>query len=262
MLPAGATPLDIRKGSYMNNQKIKNFILILIAICFTQCHTFTTTWDSTLSNGLVAYYPFDGNANDESGHNLHGEIIGAVLSEDRFGNESSSYYFDGFDDYINIGNSSLLNIRNNLSISVWVKGRASDHVSKESFAGIVAKGALRPYGLGIDNGDRLIFGIASSSDYYESRLTGIETDPSQWMHYVGVFESGKSIRLYINGLEVRNNISSIPSQIDSSEYELWIGTRAHSKSPYKPRYFFRGNIDELKIYNRALSLSEIMELMD
>jgi len=212
----------------MNNQKIKNVILVLIAICFSQCSTLTTTEDSTLSNGLVAYYPFDGNANDESGHNLHGEIIGAVLSEDRFGNESPSYYFDGFDDYINIGNSNLLNIRNNLSISVWVKGRASDHISIESFAGIVAKGALRPYGLGIDNGDRLIFGIESSSDYYESRLTGIETDPSQWMHYVGVFESGKSIRLYINGREVKNNIYSIPSQMNPNEYELGKEKKAHS----------------------------------
>ncbi|MCK5694936.1 MAG: right-handed parallel beta-helix repeat-containing protein, partial [Bacteroidales bacterium] len=52
--------------------------------------------------GLVAYYPFNGNSDDESGSGNHGTVYGAMLSEDRFGNQNSSYFFDGIDDYISV----------------------------------------------------------------------------------------------------------------------------------------------------------------
>ena len=50
------------------------------------------------ANGLVAYYPFNGNANDESGNSNNGNVLGASLSGDRFGNENSAYSFDGIDE--------------------------------------------------------------------------------------------------------------------------------------------------------------------
>jgi hypothetical protein len=53
-----------------------------------------------LNNGLVAYYPFNGNANDESGNGKNGTVSGAVLTSDRFGNLISAYIFDGTNDYI------------------------------------------------------------------------------------------------------------------------------------------------------------------
>ncbi|ETR68891.1 MAG: hypothetical protein OMM_04291 [Candidatus Magnetoglobus multicellularis str. Araruama] len=55
-----------------------------------------------LEEGLVAYYPFNGNANDESGNGNHGTVYGAILIEDRFGNKNSAYSFDGIDDYIGL----------------------------------------------------------------------------------------------------------------------------------------------------------------
>jgi hypothetical protein len=53
---------------------------------------------NSVSNGLVAHYPFNGNANDESGNGNHGTVHGAKLTQDRFGNPNSAYYFDGIDD--------------------------------------------------------------------------------------------------------------------------------------------------------------------
>jgi len=50
--------------------------------------------------GLIAYYPFNGNTADESGHNRHAKVYGAKLTRDRFGNANSAYHFDGKDDYI------------------------------------------------------------------------------------------------------------------------------------------------------------------
>ena len=51
-----------------------------------------------ITDGLLAYWPFDGNANDASGNGVHGTVSGAVLTEDRCGNENSAYGFDGVDD--------------------------------------------------------------------------------------------------------------------------------------------------------------------
>jgi hypothetical protein len=71
------------------------------------------------TDGLVAYYPFNGNANDISGNGYHGTVNGATLTSDRDGNENNSYSFDGVDDYIFLGKNSDFPISNSFSISVF-----------------------------------------------------------------------------------------------------------------------------------------------
>ncbi|MBL8027669.1 MAG: immunoglobulin domain-containing protein, partial [Fibrobacteres bacterium] len=71
-------------------------------------------------SGLVAYYPFTGNANDVSGNGYNGTVSGATLSSDRFGNSNSAYKFNG-SNYIDIGNS-VLATNSDFSISLWYKG--------------------------------------------------------------------------------------------------------------------------------------------
>ena len=70
--------------------------------------------------GLVAWYPFDGNASDMSGNGNHGTINGATLSVNRFGVENKAYSFDGVDDYINFGNSLLPTNGDDWTASMWV----------------------------------------------------------------------------------------------------------------------------------------------
>ena len=60
------------------------------------------------SDRLVGYWPFNGNANDESGNCNNGAVNGATLTIDRFGNSNSAYAFDGINDYIGIASSSLV----------------------------------------------------------------------------------------------------------------------------------------------------------
>ena len=74
-----------------------------------------------LNNGLVAYYSFDGNSNDESGNGIHGTVIGATLTEDRLGNIGRAYEFDGSDDYIEVGNSESLNFTSSFTVSLWIR---------------------------------------------------------------------------------------------------------------------------------------------
>jgi len=75
-----------------------------------------------LNDGLVAYYPFNGNARDESGNFNDGAVNGATLTEDRFGNKESAYSFDGIANKIAIQDAPLLNFgKTELSIAVWIK---------------------------------------------------------------------------------------------------------------------------------------------
>jgi hypothetical protein len=98
--------------------KQANISLFLI-ICF---------WGSSYSQvnlmqGLVAYYPFSGNAIDASGNNNNPIFNNATLTADRNGNANSAYHFNGLDNYMQISNSPSLNMNNTISICVWVKAK-------------------------------------------------------------------------------------------------------------------------------------------
>jgi hypothetical protein len=72
-----------------------------------------------LSDGLMAYYPFNGNANDETGNGYNGTVYGATLNNDRVGNPDSAYSFDGAQDYIDMGTSLDFPCASSYSVSVW-----------------------------------------------------------------------------------------------------------------------------------------------
>src|SRR6185312_8036339 len=92
---------------------------------FLLCLLLTTCLQSfsqvNLNSGLMAYYPFTGNANDASGNANNPIFNNATLTQDRFGNPNSAYSFNGTDNYIRIRNSTTLNSSNQISICAWVK---------------------------------------------------------------------------------------------------------------------------------------------
>ena len=77
-----------------------------------------------LQSGLVAWYPFDGNASDMSGNGNHGTVNGATLGTDRHGQIGKAYHFDGVDDWIDFNTVSFdgtLERQNDYSIKIWLK---------------------------------------------------------------------------------------------------------------------------------------------
>ena len=92
-------------------------IKILIAVALFNQLAFSQVPSYVPSNGLVGYWPFNGNANDASGNVNNGTVTGATLTTDRFGNSNSSYEFNGTSNKINFGSSqSLINL-SNLSVA-------------------------------------------------------------------------------------------------------------------------------------------------
>ena len=96
------------------------------------------------SDGLLAYYPFNGNANDESGNGHHGVVNGATLTNDRGGIASKAYSFDGSNDYMNMG--QVLFPNNAFTVGLWVNATSSSqwkHVIENGTVANGFKGAFR-----------------------------------------------------------------------------------------------------------------------
>jgi len=220
---------------------------------------------SVLDEGLVAYYPFNGNANDESGNNLHGTVDSATLISDRFGIPNSSYSFNKSN--ITVQDNDLLDFTNQFSLCVWYK---SDSVSTYLGQGIMGKlreeGGGR-YGIQLANpGDlygvqpdfpKIIFGINNSQSggncHYHSDglLIG-------WHFVVGTYD-GQNIKLYFDGDLVDTQPTSVILPVDNTP--LYIGRESGGIDSPVPsgetiRFFF-GEIDDVRIFNRPISQDEI-----
>ncbi|MEZ4577795.1 MAG: hypothetical protein R2875_07210 [Desulfobacterales bacterium] len=92
-----------------------NLGIFILTLAFLFCGSA----NANLNDGLVAFYPFNGNANDESGNGNNGTVYGAGLTADRHGNLNSAYNFDGINDYIDIGNNVKPQFP--ITVSAWVK---------------------------------------------------------------------------------------------------------------------------------------------
>src|SRR5258708_38539110 len=96
-------------------RKAPLFIAALLAI------TMNAQAQSFLTNGLIAYYPFDGNANDGTGRGHDGLVMGAISTTNRFGQANSAYAFDGTSSLIVVTNSDDLQPLGDFSASVWTQ---------------------------------------------------------------------------------------------------------------------------------------------
>ncbi len=214
-----------------------------------------STCTPVITNGLVAYYPFCGDANDGSGNGNNGTVNGATLTSDRFGNPNSAYAFNGVSDYIDIPNQPNLNINigQSFSVSLWIKhngiNSAKYFLSKyNGTMGVNPSYAFGTQDVNNPGGPYSWFEAAGFSQ--ENRDNSTVLTDGNWHHYVCVYNSGISIKLYIdNQLTVTNNISYSNSIVNG--LDLVIGAGANLQQ------FYSGSIDDIAIYNRALTQSEI-----
>jgi len=196
------------------------------------------------SDGLVAHYKFDGNADDSSANKNNGIVQGAMLTTDRFGNADSAYSFDG-NKWIEVPNSaSLQSVTNTMTFSAWVNPTSTDH----SWISLLCKGvAKRQLGFVLQH-DKIW--INNGGGYLP--LPARTLDINIWYH-VAVSYDGKTMKGYINGQCVGSVI--IKDDPDINTTALYIGM-----DPPGVNEFMRGSIDEIRIYNRILSDKEIADI--
>jgi len=215
--------------------------------------SFITNENSTA--GLIAYYPFNGNANDESGNGLNGTANGASLTTDRFGNENSAYSFDGINDKIEIQHSDLLNLSSGFSFSVWIKASSW---GTYGYARILAKmgvsGDSDGYDLKLNNNtnnfvNSINCGVHSGATYFICYGPDNCISLNEYYHIVATYDRN-TFRLYVNNNLVTEEFTN---QI--------IGTNTHSLTiGYYPTRLYSGIIDDIRIYDGALTESDIQTL--
>ncbi len=227
-------------------QFLKGLMIFALLLCFTGI-----TWAQTISDGLVAYYPFNGNANDETGNGSNGTTYGATLTEDRCGNPESAFHFDGVDDFIDLGNPAILNIHEAITISAWA--RVEDATSTNC---IISKWKYVIHNQGSWRLLPYTFSVIGANGYSAAHA-GYDylQQSSDYKHYVGIYsQQDNLIKYYENG----NLIAVTEGRLGSifiSNSNVLIGAAIY----FDPIYF-KGDIDDIRIYNRALTQEEITEL--
>ena len=225
---------------------------------------------NSFSTGLVAYYPFNGNSNDECGNENDGNITGTTLIADRFGNTGSAIGFDGVDDYISISDSPSLNIGSqSFSLSVWAKV-VNDPALPISSIISNYRGSSPPEHLGLEhvhqyNGLNQTWEF-STRDSNDEKIDLNSTDgsavPGSWVHILGVRDKeSKVTKLFVNGILVDSGADERTGRFTGlSTGQYWIGAGSLWPQPLTPAGFFTGSLDDIRIYDRALSTSEVSAL--
>jgi hypothetical protein len=210
------------------------------------------------TNGLIRYYPLNGNANDYSGNEQNGTIYGAVSDTDRFGNINSAYNFNRFiHSHIGIPASGL--DLDQFSYSVWALMNSAP-ADNERFC-VLAVGSWSgdhaiTYNVNFAFKDTLYNGWGSHSYSGGSSNTiykGVFASNKQWYHLTET-RSLTASKFYINGVLVDSVMTTDSAFYGIGPVEACIGMRYDYTLP------FDGKIDDLRIYNRAITEDEIAVL--
>jgi hypothetical protein len=220
------------------------------------------------TEGLVAYYPFSGNANDESGYENHGSPTSQVtLTEGVNGDENGAYLFGGYDKpgHIYVANSESLQFDDGASFSLYIKPNSWESmdgwggkVSSDGGQCFLAKehdrrGITFTLG-GNDEKCHIAMGSMGNESWAsldtKEQLTGNYLN--KWTHVVFAYGNGAA-RLFIDGQLVNENACT-PDFSRVNAQNLYFGKFSDSWYP------FNGVIDEVRIYNRALDDMEVKAL--
>ena len=214
----------------------------------------------SLVNGLVGYWPFCGNANDQSGNGLNGVVNGATLTEDRLGNSNGAYSFNGTDSQIIISDNSKLDLTNDFSISSWFYlnsfGKQWSNILSKHHQ-ISGEGT---YTFGVVSALIPTPQLAFQADPYFGTIANSGTNGqvslNQWYNYtVSYQKSSSSLKYYLNGVLI--STINIAFNIKDNSYNLNIG---HEEGTADLTRWFNGKIDDIGIWNRALTQQEITQL--
>ena len=231
----------------------KNYFLIALAIVFTVNGMAQNIPSYVPKDGLVGYWPFNGNANDESGNGNNGTVNGATLSADRNGKENSAYSFDGVSNFITINNNILNNkIPTSFAISLWVDFDTTKQC--EIISNRYGQDCGYNYRLlKLDN--KLIFGNHIANPWTWDSCSTELNSTSEWNQITFMYDlNDKRLKLYLNGKFVGANNTNI--WFDGNNPTI-IGALLGCG---QGSFYSKGTFDDIAIYNRALTEQEINAL--
>lgn len=234
-------------------------LLLTSSLCFGQVD---------LNLGLRAYYPFTGNANDVSGNNNNPVFNNATLTADRLGNPNSAYHFNGTDTYIRVPNNTTLNMNNKISLCAWVKPMGFYTGNCANNAMIMKLNSDNQPGNYSLRFNPWVTGCTSFPDYNNEQFGAVvgqggslnggavafSSPPIQLNQWYSVVYTNDGImgRIYINCIPYDS--TPVTSLYNFTNVEdLFLGHLNSSAFPY----WLNGDLDEIRIYDRALTVDEV-----
>jgi len=201
-------------------------------------------------SGLVAYWNFDGDVLDGKGTN-NGTWAGSTTNRYVSGYKGMAGTFtSGNSDYVSVSHNASLQLATNITVSGWVKTSATTG-AKLIIAKWTSAGGNRNYWLGILSGSEIAFYV-DDTENVRTDISLINDD--SWHLVTGVADVANSLlRIYVDG--VQKNTAAYDGSSQTGTSDLWIGN-----SPGSNTQLWDGQIDETRIYNRALSAEEAYQL--
>ncbi len=208
----------------------------------------------------IAYYPFNGNADDETGNGYDGAALGATLTTDRNGNKNSAYSFDGEDDYIALdmfygeGAGAVSDSIDELTVCAWIKVSSSSSSMR-----VVSFDYPNFWELFVSDGHVILASIRYGDP--DAVITSGKYNDDQWHFICGTLLSNGKMELYIDGMPVSVNDWNSSLIAGTDNRYGFIGVDGHSnvynilKIP--ERTYFQGSIDDVMIFDAALTDDQI-----
>ena len=252
--PEGLGAIDIYKtsGTYVSSVKDAGQSVSWSRISWEEDASYGEELEP--ESGMMGLWHMDDDWTDSSGNENNGTDYGATfVATGKF--NTSGGKFDGSNDYVNCGNDNSLNIRNTITIEAWIKPDTLSTVNQNS---IVSKSL--GYWFFVSKERKLSFLRFNANDPPVGILgrfsvfSTVATIPTGiWTHAAATYDTttGNTVKLYIDG-ELSREGSFTNGQINSTASSLTIGK-------WQNLHFFDGTIDEVAIYNRVLTASEILE---
>ena len=208
---------------------------------------------SIITDGLVAYYPLNGNADDESGNGNHGVVNGATLTEDRFGNADSAYYFDGNGDHITVSENDLIPYGNDSrTVALWIYTTENSWGTDTHTIFSYGTGAVGAYAMDMMPYPGIQFYTWANGD-----IDGTTSNPKTgWIHLAFTF-GDNNLSAFINGVKIS---AEHTATLTTTMTDILIGCEDDYLTCTKSSYL--GKIDDVRIYNRVLSEAEVAQLYE
>lgn len=233
----------------MKNLTFTVFICLFTSISYSQ----------DLTTDLLLHYPFDGNAEDISGNEFHA-IPNATLTQDRFGNANSAYYFDGVDDYIDLPISPVLKPQLPITYSCWVKFDVIDGIKSVIATNDFATDSHSGAWINVSSNGAFTASIGNNTGNTSTPNRRGKTgttilSPNVWYHLVAVITSPQDMDVYV---DCRNDFGTYNGTASMMAYSSAPGSIGRKDSYYGgPASYFQGAMDDFRYWNRALTQEEV-----
>ncbi|MHC4327632.1 MAG: LamG domain-containing protein, partial [Planctomycetota bacterium] len=209
------------------------------------------------TDGLVAFYALDGDANDGSGNELHGTIVGDPAFVE--GLAGMALELDGVDDYVDCGNPTLLDFgTGDFTISAWINLTTTERATVYAKGGDNSGGIRYTLAMGESNDNKMTLTTDDDDNKRQAR-GGTVVNDGAWHHVVGM-RSGNTSLVYVDGVE--DGTLDLPEGYDLSgttQHNALLGAiTSHTDDSLEK--LFAGLLDEVAIYDRALSVGEVRYL--